>query len=74
MLRVIVIIGGMLCASTFAAAFMSIHGAFTARARIEQKLVKLAGGAHVSRRRLLHGSACLPKRDRADRYPFDVAV
>jgi hypothetical protein len=54
---------------------MSIHGAFTARARIEQKLVKLAGGAHVNLRRLLHGSACLPKRDRApDRSPFDVVV
>ena len=32
------------------------------------------GGVYVNPRRLLHGSACLPKRDRADRYPFDVAV
>jgi hypothetical protein len=32
-------------------------------ARIEQKLAKIAGDAHLNRRRLLHGSACLPKRD-----------
>ena len=36
---------------------------------------KALGGVYLNLRRLLHGSACLPKRDRApDRHPFDVAV
>jgi CspA family cold shock protein len=38
-------------------------------------LVKPAGDAHVTLCRLLHGSACFPKRDLApDRSPFDVVV
>jgi len=36
---------------------------------------KTRKGAHFRDCRLLHGSACLPKRERApDRDPFDVAV
>jgi len=36
---------------------------------------KTRKSAHLVRCRLLHGSACLPKRERApDRDPFDVAV
>ena len=40
-----------------------------------QQLEKTRDGAHLRCCRLLHGSACLPKRERApDRDPFDVAV
>jgi hypothetical protein len=39
------------------------------------KLVNSAPIAHFNICRLLHGSACLPKRHRApDRFPFDAAV
>ena len=40
-----------------------------------QQLVKTRDGVHLRCCRLLHGSACLPERERApDRDPFDVAV
>jgi cold shock protein len=60
-----------------AASFTAVPRTFALNTSSDGALIlaELASRPHFNACRLLHGSACLPKRDRApDRSPFDVVV